>query len=73
MRSGQLNTTLALGEHRAIQAKDYLTKLGVPPARIKTVSYGLQRPKACRARRAGSCRRTDGTTSSSSRAQRERN
>ena len=43
---GTVEYNLALGEHRAIQAKDYLTKLGVPPTRIKTVSYGSQRPKA---------------------------
>jgi peptidoglycan-associated lipoprotein len=43
---GTIEYNLALGEHRAIQAKDYLTKLGVPPAHIKTVSYGSQRPKA---------------------------
>jgi peptidoglycan-associated lipoprotein len=42
---GTVEYNLALGEHRAIQAKDYLTKLGVPPARIKTVSYGSQHPK----------------------------
>jgi len=43
---GTVEYNLALGEHRAIQAKDYLTKLGVPPTRIRTVSYGSQRPKA---------------------------
>jgi peptidoglycan-associated lipoprotein len=43
---GTVEYNLALGEHRAIQAKDYLTKLGVPPKRIKTVSYGSQHPKA---------------------------
>ncbi len=42
---GTIEYNLALGEHRAIQAKDYLTRLGVPPARIKTVSYGSQHPK----------------------------
>ena len=42
---GTVEYNLALGEHRAIQAKDYLTKLGVPPSRIKTISYGSQRPK----------------------------
>jgi peptidoglycan-associated lipoprotein len=43
---GTVEYNLALGEHRAIQAKDYLTRLGVPSERIKTVSYGSQRPKA---------------------------
>lgn len=42
---GTVEYNLALGEHRAIQAKDYLTKLGVPPGHIKTVSYGAQHPK----------------------------
>lgn len=42
---GTVEYNLALGEHRAIQAKDYLTKLGVAPTRIKTISYGSQRPK----------------------------
>jgi peptidoglycan-associated lipoprotein len=42
---GTVEYNLALGEHRAIQAKDYLTKLGVPAGRIKTVSYGSQHPK----------------------------
>jgi peptidoglycan-associated lipoprotein len=43
---GTVEYNLALGEHRAIQAKDYLTRLGVRPSRIATVSYGSQRPKA---------------------------
>lgn len=43
---GTVEYNLALGEHRAIQAKDYLTRLGVSPAHIKTVSYGSQHPKA---------------------------
>src|SRR4051812_40073552 len=42
---GTVEYNLALGEHRAIQAKDYLTKLGVPAGHIKTVSYGSQHPK----------------------------
>ena len=43
---GTVEYNLALGEHRAIQAKDYLTKLGIPSGHIKTVSYGSQHPKA---------------------------
>ena len=42
---GTVEYNLALGEHRAIQAKDYLTKLGIPAGHIKTVSYGSQHPK----------------------------
>jgi peptidoglycan-associated lipoprotein len=37
---------LALGERRARAMRDYLTRLGVPPARIKTISYGEERPAA---------------------------
>lgn len=35
---------LALGDRRANSAKDYLTTLGVNAARIRTVSYGEERP-----------------------------
>jgi peptidoglycan-associated lipoprotein len=35
---------LALGDRRANIAKDYLTTLGVDAARIRTVSYGEERP-----------------------------
>ena len=35
---------LALGERRAINAKEYMVNLGVAPARIRTVSYGEERP-----------------------------
>ncbi len=35
---------MALGERRAINAKEYLVNLGVAPARIRTVSYGEERP-----------------------------
>jgi peptidoglycan-associated lipoprotein len=42
---GTVEYNLALGEHRAIQAKDYLTRLGVPAGHIQTVSYGSQHPK----------------------------
>jgi len=43
---GTVEYNIALGEHRAMQAKDYLAHLGVAPAKIQTVSYGAQRPKA---------------------------
>jgi peptidoglycan-associated lipoprotein len=43
---GTIEYNLALGEHRAIQAKDYLTRLGIPSGHIKTVSYGSQHPKS---------------------------
>ncbi len=44
----ELGTTeynMALGEERARAAKTYLTHLGVPNGRVKTVSYGSERPK----------------------------
>ena len=37
---------LALGERRANSAKDYIVNLGVDPARLKTVSYGEEKPLA---------------------------
>lgn len=42
---GTVEYNLALGEHRALAAKDYLAHLGVPRDRIATISYGSQRPK----------------------------
>ena len=35
---------LALGEHRAYEAKEYLQTLGYDAGRMKTVSYGKDRP-----------------------------
>ncbi len=35
---------LALGERRALAAKQYLIDLGVDAARIQTISYGEERP-----------------------------
>lgn len=35
---------LALGERRANAAKEYLVGLGIPAAKIQTVSYGKSRP-----------------------------
>lgn len=35
---------LALGERRAVAAKNYLTNLGVSPDRLSTISYGESRP-----------------------------
>lgn len=43
---GTRDYNLALGERRANAAKNYLTSLGVSPARITTVSYGKERPAA---------------------------
>jgi peptidoglycan-associated lipoprotein len=35
---------LALGDRRANTAREYLGTLGVDPARMRTVSYGVERP-----------------------------
>lgn len=43
---GTRDYNLALGERRANAAKTYLSSLGVNPARIRTVSYGKERPQA---------------------------
>ncbi|NMW18653.1 MAG: peptidoglycan-associated lipoprotein Pal [Chlorobiaceae bacterium] len=37
---------LALGERRANSAKNYIVNLGVEPVRLKTVSYGEEKPFA---------------------------
>ena len=41
---GTREYNLALGERRATAVKDYLVALGVNPNRIKTLSYGEERP-----------------------------
>jgi peptidoglycan-associated lipoprotein len=41
---GTREYNLALGERRAISARDYLIAQGVNPSRIRTVSYGKERP-----------------------------
>jgi peptidoglycan-associated lipoprotein len=43
---GTREYNLALGDRRANAAKDYLVALGINPARIKTISYGKERPAA---------------------------
>lgn len=43
---GTREYNLALGERRANAAKNYLVGLGMPVARIRTVSYGKERPTA---------------------------
>jgi peptidoglycan-associated lipoprotein len=35
---------IALGEHRASAARDYLVSLGVETSRLRTISYGEERP-----------------------------
>ena len=41
---GTREYNLALGARRANAAKDYLVSLGVDAARLKTISYGKERP-----------------------------
>ena len=43
---GTREYNLALGERRANAAKDYLVALGIPANRIRTISYGKERPVA---------------------------
>ncbi|MCX5800604.1 MAG: peptidoglycan-associated lipoprotein Pal [Candidatus Eisenbacteria bacterium] len=41
---GTIEYNLALGEKRAMSAKNYLVNYGIDPSRISTVSYGKERP-----------------------------
>jgi len=41
---GTSEYNLALGDRRANAAKSYLISLGIPSARIKTISYGKEKP-----------------------------
>lgn len=43
---GSEEYNLALGDKRANAAKDFLVKLGVDPSRIRTISYGEEKPFA---------------------------
>lgn len=41
---GSAEYNRALGERRALSVKHYLTNLGVPETKLKTISYGEERP-----------------------------
>jgi peptidoglycan-associated lipoprotein len=41
---GTAEYNLALGERRAVAAQSYLVSLGIPAARLRTVSYGKEFP-----------------------------
>ena len=41
---GTREYNLALGERRANAARQYLVAQGIPAARIKTISFGMERP-----------------------------
>lgn len=43
---GTREYNLALGARRAAATRDYMVSLGVDPARIRTISYGKERPVA---------------------------
>ena len=43
---GTREYNLALGERRANSVKDFLVALGISPSRVKTISYGKERPVA---------------------------
>jgi peptidoglycan-associated lipoprotein len=46
---GSAEYNLALGDRRSGTAKDFLVQLGVPGDRIKTISYGKERPQCTEA------------------------
>ena len=47
---GTAEYNLALGERRAMSVRDYLVSRGVAAGRLRTVSYGEERPKHDNAR-----------------------
>jgi peptidoglycan-associated lipoprotein len=42
---GSAEYNLGLGDRRATTAKEYLVQMGVPAERLKTISYGKERPQ----------------------------
>ena len=42
---GSAEYNLGLGDRRATSAKEFLVQLGVPADRLKTISYGKERPQ----------------------------
>jgi len=42
---GSAEYNLALGDRRATAAKDFLVQLGVPAEKLRTISYGKERPQ----------------------------
>jgi peptidoglycan-associated lipoprotein len=43
---GTTEYNLALGDHRARAAKQYLMRLGIAPSRIEVATYGSERPRS---------------------------
>jgi peptidoglycan-associated lipoprotein len=46
---GSAEYNLGLGDRRATAAKEFLVQLGVPADRLKTISYGKERPQCTEA------------------------
>ncbi len=46
---GSAEYNLGLGDRRAAAAKEFLVQLGVPADRLKTVSYGKEKPQCTEA------------------------
>ena len=46
---GSAEYNLALGDRRASSARDFLVQLGIPADRLKTISYGKERPQCTEA------------------------
>jgi peptidoglycan-associated lipoprotein len=46
---GSAEYNLALGDRRSTAAKDFLVQLGIPADRLKTISYGKERPQCTEA------------------------
>jgi len=46
---GSAEYNLGLGDRRASSAKEFLESLGVPADRLKTISYGKERPQCTEA------------------------
>jgi len=46
---GSAEYNLGLGDRRASAAKDFLVQLGVPAAKLRTISYGKERPQCTEA------------------------
>ena len=46
---GSAEYNLGLGDRRATSARDFLVQLGVPADRLKTISYGKERPQCTEA------------------------
>jgi peptidoglycan-associated lipoprotein len=49
---GSAEYNLGLGDRRSTSAKDFLVQLGVPADRLKTISYGKERPQCTEANEA---------------------